>query len=94
MRDYVVSTLGAAVRDNVDKLLTPNLNMHLVCAKTCLKQKRVTKVTPLRLNRYMHPYWPLVLSSVSIPLDRLPSTGIEDVQTLSLALSRRSIPCG
>ena len=34
-----------------------------------------------RLNRYIHPYWPLVLSSVSIPLDRLPSTGIEDVRT-------------
>lgn len=30
MRDYVVSTLGAAVRDNVGKLLTPNLDMRLV----------------------------------------------------------------
>ena len=31
----------------------------------------------LRLNRYIHPYWPLVLSNVVIELEKLPSTGIE-----------------
>ena len=31
----------------------------------------------LRLNRYIHPYWPLVLSNVAIPLEKLPSSGVE-----------------
>ena len=35
-----------------------------------------------RLNRYLHPYWPLVLSNVVIPLEKLPSTGVEEYSVL------------
>ncbi|CAK9002758.1 unnamed protein product [Durusdinium trenchii] len=57
VRDYVVSTLGAAVNGNMASLLTP-------------------------LNGYLRPYWPLLLSNVAIPLEKLPSTDLEEYTVL------------
>jgi hypothetical protein len=40
-------------------------------------ERRNQKPKKPRLNRYLHPYWPVVLSNVAIPLEKLPSTGVE-----------------
>ncbi|CAJ1373817.1 unnamed protein product [Effrenium voratum] len=60
VRDYVVSSLGDALKANMSSLLTP-------------------------LNRYVHPYWPVVLSTVAIPVEQLPSLGVEEY-TVELGL--------
>jgi len=66
---WLYNTLGYlfqdAVRDYVVQSLAAAVNANIA-----------SLLEPL--NRYLHPYWPLVLSTVAIPLAELPQCGTEE----------------
>eukprot|EP00438_Fugacium_kawagutii_P020585 Skav222340 [mRNA] locus=scaffold3497:19514:22675:- [translate_table: standard] len=66
---WLYNTMGYLFQESVRDYVVSSLGSALTANISSL-------LTPL--NRYLHPYWPLVLSTVAIPLEKLPSTGVEE----------------
>lgn len=66
---WLYNTMGYLFQESVRDYVVSSLD-------SALKANIASLLTPL--NRYLHPYWPVVLSNVAIPLEKLPSTGVEE----------------